>query len=394
MRAPELRESDLLRDAELRAYELIDQPPPQALAPIVDAAAALCDAEAAAVHLITGTEQVRIAGPELAPVPKGASFCGRVIELPGPVYVTEDARVDPVLRDSPFATGEIGAVASYAARHLVGESGTVIGTLCVFDARVLTIERHQLEALDHLGTAVMKVLEAHRRQVELQQALARIVAGHVELRRSNLDLAEFAGQVSHDLKTPLTALTMGLELLDGSSEDPELVASALRSALRMRDLIDSLLDYAVIGGQLAPRPVDLGTLAAEVVDDLGLDDSVVELGPLPRTHGNAVQLRALLQNLVANAVKFAGAVRDPRVVVSGDTGDGVVRVTVDDNGPGVPPARRRAVFEKLERGDASVEGRGIGLATCARIVAAHGGRIGVDDAPTGGARFWFELPAG
>uniref|UniRef100_UPI0038B2B8C5 sensor histidine kinase n=1 Tax=Nocardioides anomalus TaxID=2712223 RepID=UPI0038B2B8C5 len=63
-----------------------------------------------------------------------------------------------------------------------------------------------------------------------------------------------------------------------------------------------------------------------------------------------------------------------------------------DNGRGVPPADRNRVFEPLARADESVEGSGIGLATCRRIVGAHGGRIGIDPTCTEGARFWFELP--
>ena len=103
----------------------------------------------------------------------------------------------------------------------------------------------------------------------------------------------------------------------------------------------------------------------------------------------------LVQNLVGNAVKFAGTGgRLPRVVVSVGTVASGVRIVVDDNGPGIPVAERELVLEPLERGsNAEAPGFGIGLATCRRIVESHGGRLGIDDSPLGGARIWVVLPS-
>jgi signal transduction histidine kinase len=84
------------------------------------------------------------------------------------------------------------------------------------------------------------------------------------------------------------------------------------------------------------------------------------------------------------------------VTVTGSRNGEAGRITVLDNGPGVPPDQRSVIFEDRVRGTeaagSDIEGLGIGLATCARIIAAHGGRLGVDEAPGGGAAFWFELP--
>ena len=84
----------------------------------------------------------------------------------------------------------------------------------------------------------------------------------------------------------------------------------------------------------------------------------------------------------------------PRIVVSVGRVVAGVRLTVDDNGPGVPVAERDIVFEPLERGsNVDVPGFGIGLATCRRIVESHGGRMGIDESPLGGARVWAVLPS-
>ena len=108
--------------------------------------------------------------------------------------------------------------------------------------------------------------------------------------------------------------------------------------------------------------------------------------------GDAVQLRAVLQNLVANAVKFSGRRHAGPGLAPSDARPAAGGSSVADRGPGIPEQDRERVFEPLVRLDQPVPGTGIGLATCRRIVEAHGGRIGLDDNPGGGAPSWFELP--
>jgi signal transduction histidine kinase len=92
-------------------------------------------------------------------------------------------------------------------------------------------------------------------------------------------------------------------------------------------------------------------------------------------------------------VKFSGGKPEARVDVVADRIDDVWRIEVADNGPGVPETERQRVFEPFARIDKTVPGTGVGLATCKRIVEAHGGRIGLAAAPGGGTVAWFELPA-
>ena len=110
-------------------------------------------------------------------------------------------------------------------------------------------------------------------------------------------------------------------------------------------------------------------------------------------HGDRQQLYAVLLNLVSNAVKFTPAGTRPRVSVSAIRTDDGWRVSVSDNGRGIPPEERERLFELYRRGTALVEGSGIGLATARRAVEAHGGRMGIADAAGGGTTVWFTLPA-
>jgi signal transduction histidine kinase len=231
--------------------------------------------------------------------------------------------------------------------------------------------------------------------------MMEIQAVQAELERSNERLASFAGQVSHDLKTPLTTLSFSLQLLqeqlDASqlAEDSvRLIDRAIRGSSRMADLIDDVLDYARLGGTLKATEVDLDFVLGEVLDDLApeLEDVTLDISRLPTVLGDRAQLRAVLQNLLSNSTRYRSEERPLEVRIAARKVQRAWRIEVTDNGRGVPPADRQRVFEPLARVDDSIEGSGIGLATCRRIVGAHGGKIGIDPTHTDGARFWFELP--
>ena len=235
----------------------------------------------------------------------------------------------------------------------------------------------------------------------------------LELRRMSRDLAEsnaqleqFATQVSHDLRNPLTALSGFLELAADSPEmiDAPRAAQSLEraesAAARMTSMVTDLLDFARMGGA---RPlftrVDVAEVVGAVREDLdaALRTSGAEVVVDATAHVRAddTLLRVHLQNLIANAVKFTVAAgRAPRVVVTAQELPDGWRLTVDDNGDAVDPAQRERMFEPMQRGhDAEVQGLGIGLATCRRIAEAHGGSIGLDVSPAGGTRAWVVLPA-
>jgi signal transduction histidine kinase len=393
---------DITREAEILSFELLGKPPLPALQRIVATAAAMCEVANAEINVITATEQHHLAATDLdAQVSsKQDSLCGRIIEWPEQHAVVPDARQHPLLSTSPFVSGALGEIVFYAATKLIAPSGTVIGTLCIFDDREVHLEPEKLHMLDLLASAVVEVLETHRSQNSLLDLLERAFDGHRELRASHERLDEFAGQVSHELQGPLASIHLVLEMLEENATvrtDPELgflVSRGLRSADRMRETIVDLMDYATIQGNLSPLSIDLTDVAREVLEDLGqqLTEAHVDLGELGTAYASPSPLRAVFSNLISNAVKFSAPVAEPRIVLRSERVADRVRVTVSDNGPGVRDDERASIFGLLSRGTTEVAGHGIGLATCARIIAAHRGAIGVEPAPGGGAAFWFELP--
>jgi len=384
---------DVTRREAIAQYRLIGEPSEPDLQGLVELAATVCDVPTAVINIIDDRMQHQVAavGIQAASCAREDSMCAAVISTPGRVVVS-DARLDPRFAQNAFVTGEIAHTRFYASSPLITPAGVAIGTLCVFDTKVGELSDASSRALDLLAHQVIDVLELRRIQRDLLE--------------SNAQLEQFAVQVSHDLRNPLTALAGFLEL---AADSPEMVdapraaqslARAEAAAGRMTSMVTDLLDFARMGGT---RPhvtrVDVADTVDAVLEDL--DGALVNTGAEVTVDAATVVdaddtlLRVLLQNLIANAVKFTvAAEKVPRIIVRVEELPDGWRVTVDDNGDAVAPELRDRVFEPMQRGHgAEVQGIGIGLATCRRIVEAHHGSIGLDASPSGGTRAWFVLPA-
>ncbi len=384
---------DVSRREAIAQYRLVGEPSEPDLQGLVELAATVCGVPTAVINIIDDRMQHQVAavGIQAASCAREDSMCAAVISTPGRVVVP-DARLDARFAQNAFVTGEIAFTRFYASSPLITPAGVAIGTLCVFDTEVGELSDASSRALDLLAHQVIDVLELRRAQRDLIE--------------SNEQLEHFAVQISHDLRNPLTALAGFLEL---AADSPEMVdapraaqslARAEAAAGRMTSMVTDLLDFARMGGA---RPhitqVDVAETVDAVLEDL--DGVVVSAGAevtvdtSTQVRADDTLLRVLLQNLIANAVKFTVAAdRVPRIVISVETLPDGWRVNVDDNGDAVSEDQRERVFEPMQRGHgAEVQGIGIGLATCRRIVEAHRGSIGLDESPAGGTRAWFVLPA-
>lgn len=202
----------------------------------------------------------------------------------------------------------------------------------------------------------------------------------------------FAADAGHELRTPLTSMRANLEVLRRIDEVPpdqrsQVLDDVLREQARLVALLDALQALARgDSSSIRREPLDL----ADVVDAavvaaaarhpevaLGFDDP----GAVPVT-GWAEGLRLAVDNLLENAARHGGT----RVVVTLARRDGGAVLTVDDDGPGIPPEDRRRVFERFARGRTGAPGSGLGLALVAQQAALHGGTVEIGEAPLGGAR--------
>ena len=262
-------------------------------------------------------------------------------------------------------------------------------------------------ALCVANIAVWRASERVRR--ELAEAHAELGRRASALERSNGDLQDFAYAASHDLSAPLRTIASYLQLLErryGSKLDDDAgqyIGFAVDGATRMRTLIDDLLAYSrVERSEMVPQEVDLAE-TLEVVRRT-LAPAIQEAGAtlvasgLPRLDGDRTQMLQLLQNLVANAVKFRDPDRPPRIEVTAEREGRGWLLTVDDNGIGIDSEQADRVFKMFQRlhGREKYEGNGIGLAICRKIVERHGGRIAAYPRAGGGTsmRVWLPERAG
>jgi signal transduction histidine kinase len=236
-----------------------------------------------------------------------------------------------------------------------------------------------------------------QRTVKLGDGLINFLTDVTEQRRMEAELRSYADVVAHDLNEPIAGITFLVGLLERRAAEPppaDVLRQLRMSAERARDLIDGVLLYAR-AGELETEPVALEQLVAEVAEDLRprleRDGATIQTGELPDVTGDPRQLRRVLQNLIANALKFRGE-EAPRVELSALRDSQEWVVTVRDNGVGVDPEQATRIFGMFSRADHEADGVGIGLAVCRRIVEAHGGRIWVEAADGGGAAFRFTLP--
>ena len=240
---------------------------------------------------------------------------------------------------------------------------------------------------------------------ERKRVLLELERTSRSLERSNAELQRYASVAAHDLRSPLATLGGFLELLSHRYADrldtqgAQILQVARRVTMQLAETVEGLLELAQVGGDaLTHELVGVPEVLDEVVESIGpllvTADADLRIGALPKVRGDRAQLRLLLQNLLVNAVKFRDPARRLVVTIGAERSPPLLRFTVADNGRGVDPADREAIFEPFSRmqGGHDSSSIGIGLATCKRIVERHGGRIGVDPAEPG-ASFWFTLPA-
>lgn len=244
---------------------------------------------------------------------------------------------------------------------------------------------------------------AVERAVERTEIIRRMERYRMELERSNHDLEQFANIVAHDLKAPLRAVTQHLSLIRNKVEqtlDEKSLRSlefAVEGASRMRALIDALFEYAHIGfTEPHFNNVNLDTLLEQTMRDLSMvieeREAIITHDALPEVWGDSILLSQLLQNLIANAIKYCK--EKPRIHISATCDNQHWRIGVKDNGIGIHSAQHKQVFgifRRLHQPD-EYPGIGLGLAICERIVKQHGGAMGLESEPGKGSLFYFTLP--
>lgn len=231
-----------------------------------------------------------------------------------------------------------------------------------------------------------------------------------KLQKTNDDLELFASAISHDLKEPLRTIASYTQLLQREVHKPspdservnEFVDFAVDGSLRMRKMIDSLLNYARIRvHEMDKKEVKLADILQTVECNLSVlinekNASIVKRNQMLKVKGEQQLLVQLFQNFFTNALKYSRTNQDPIVYIDCEKQNNKILIKIQDNGQGIAEEDLDRIFRLFQRGkynhNQQVQGTGIGLAFCKRIVEQHDGTIQVQSKENVGSIFAFDLP--
>ncbi|MGH9632568.1 MAG: ATP-binding protein [Bryobacteraceae bacterium] len=236
---------------------------------------------------------------------------------------------------------------------------------------------------------------------------ARVKERTAQLERSNAELEQYAYAASHDLQEPLRTIAVYVQMLRrrythafGEADAEQIMQTIETNTRRMSSLISDLLSHSRLTADAEAQftPVSMSTVVAEAIDNC--QSSIAETGAtvrapaeLPVIRGNREQLMQVVQNLLANALKYRSPDRTPQVEIHVLPEDSRWMFAVRDNGIGLDMHYAERIFQMFKRlHGRDVPGTGMGLAICQKIIQQHGGRIWVESAPGVGATFKFTIP--
>jgi signal transduction histidine kinase len=394
------------RLAALKRLRILDTPPEQEYDDFTLLASRICGTPIALISLLDETRQwfksrVGLDAPE---TPRDLAFCAHAIADPAGILIVGDAAEDPRFLDNPLVTGE-PRIRFYAGAPLVTPEHHALGTLCVIDDRPRDLEPAQVSALQALARQLAG-------RLELRAAHADMALRNAELERLQAENNRFIGMAAHDLRNPLQAIGgYGRLMANGvigsvTAEQAKALEAVTRNCSMMLTLVDDILSLSKVNAgalELETVPTDVAALAGRNAELNRLLAEAKEIGiefhadaALPKIPVDAFRIEQVLNNLIGNAVKFSHRGTTVRVsVTAGENGEGV-KIAVADQGQGIPPDDLRKLFLPFSKtsvkGTEGESSTGLGLAISKRIVEAHGGRMEVTSEPGKGSTFAFTLP--
>ncbi len=337
-----------------------------------------------------------------ATVPFGEGITGRVAATRRPMVIPD------VRADTRFlwvrGLDQRRFVASMLSVPLTWHDG-IVGVLNVQTEEPREFTPADVAQLSAIADLLAGTVEKGRLQREAEAQVE-------QLRALDQARSELIALVTHELRTPLAVVRAYADLLseeppleDRSSRDPQRRATRAawhQGTLEQIERLDRLVDSILESVRVVPdRPPELGTIDLEAT----VGELLAELEPLlhrhratlvpaPRLHvlADRSRLRQVFEHLLENAVKYAPP--DSRVTIEWALVEGVVRIAITDDGPGIPPEWRERIFEPYARRETqTARGAGIGLYAARRLAESMGARLWCEPAPAGGARFVLALPA-
>lgn len=252
--------------------------------------------------------------------------------------------------------------------------------------------------------SVLDITQRYLYEKELVKARREAENNSKRLQQINQELEHFAYNASHDLQAPLNTITGLISIIeknyfqDLNAQGKEMFQVVTRNTDRMKMMIRDLLEYSKIDGMVSKKKrVNLKDVVKQAIELMGNDiiekKVSINFPELPNVLGIHSQLVRLFQNLLSNSIKYKSEA-DPIIDISWEKTGRFYTIWVKDNGMGFDQKYEDRIFQFMERlhSQDAIEGTGIGLSGCKRIVEKHGGRIGAESQPGQGSTFYFTIP--
>jgi signal transduction histidine kinase len=348
------------RIAELEDFEILDTVSEATYDAITYLASQICDVPIALISIVDDDRQwfkSRI-GLDVSETHRDQAFCAYAIHEPQNLVVVGDATTDSRFSDNPLVLGDPN-IRFYAGAPLVTTSGNALGTLCVIDRRPRSLSPDQEKALRALSIQVMALLEL-RRSVKLLEEKQR------QLEEATRQRDSFMATVSHEIRSPLTAVIGYIEMLrDGVPEDlrAEVIDAVARQAADVENLLEDLLIAARAEAnslRVASVPVQLAAQVGQVIEGLhgSLAESIVVETRQAHATGDPARVRQIARNLISNAYRYGGPTITVRTFTAGDR----AHMLVVDDGDGIPLGEQDLVFQPFQQSsDARYVASSVGL---------------------------------
>ena len=299
------------------------------------------------------------------------------------------ASADPRFQDHPGL--HVHGIESYIAVPLHRQDGSYFGTLCALDPKPANLGEDAFDLFNLLSQLIAFELEAEENQLKREV--------------QHEALTQFISTASHNLRTPLTALRLGVGAVGTSMADrtrpdeQRLLENVRRNIDRLNIHVNDLLTFnqsEASALHVESTPFDLRTVVTNaiaagysLISEQGHTLEIDLPDPL-EVEGDFRRLEQVLVNLLENALHYSPP--DRPIAISGRATEDKVRLMVSDGGPGIPVEHRELIFERFYRISSATNGSGLGLAIARTILNIHGGEIWVTDNAEGGAAFHIELP--
>jgi signal transduction histidine kinase len=340
--------------------------------------------------VLTATNGLNPAGVGQARMPLGVGITGAAA-LERKVIAVRDVTADPRFHWIDGVDQE--RFTAMCSVPLISGESRVVGVLNVQTEQARDWSEEETSMLEAIAAQLAGTIERSHLHRQLERQLE-------DSRRLTQDRSDLISALSHDLRTPLSIVltyvsALREQLRSGPLDVTDQVIAELRRMERMVDTMLTSLAMEAGAFLLRRQPTTLSDLVQTTCSAMAPTARqhriVLELAaPSPVSDVDPDTVRRVLENLITNAVKHSPV--GGEITVSLGTADGAAEIAVRDHGPGVPREARSVIFERFRQGGHGTPGTGVGLFVVRTVVEAHGGKVGVDVPPGGGARFWVRLP--